>query len=441
MNLRSHYATSFKLLFIFLWLQTALFAADTFSVSLDTETRLEPIFLAPLVSQKSDLNEKYRQDLFKVLDYDLSHNGMTLVVSSEGDALYTVNWFVQAKTLNVSLTWNRLKKAKKLDPITLTGTLSDDRKIIHKVADWVVKSLYNIDGVASTTILYTSRQKNTDTSFKSEYLSEVWECDYDGKNAHQITHEGRYIVTPCYWPAPKGFRPGSFLSVTYRQGQPKISVFSLKDSSSERLTSLRGNQFMPTISRDGKKIAFISDAMGNPDLFLIEPELNDKPRQIFASPKGTQGSPTFSPDGQKIAFVSNKDGSPRIYMMEVPSPAVKLKEMKPRLISRSCRENTSPCWSPDGSKIAYSAMTSGVRQIWVYDVAKDAEEQLTFNKGHKENPFWAPNSFHLVFNSDQGQDKAQLYIMNLNQRQAVAITSGQDDKRFPAWEPLIKDKA
>ena len=423
-----------KISLFFIW-ASALFGADNFSVSLDTECPLEPLYLSPLLASKGDFDTKYRNGLSEVLDFDLSHNGMTGIVTSEKSALYTLSWCLQGKKLDVTLTWVKTKKAKKLETLTLTGTLSTDRKTIHKVADWVVKSLYKMEGVASTTILYTIRQKNNDATFKSEYLSEVWECDWDGKNAHQITNEGRYMVTPCYCPAPKGYRPGAILTVSYKLGQPKITLFSLKDKSSERLTSLRGNQFMPSVSKNGKKIAFISDAMGNPDLFIIEPELSDKPRQIFASPKGTQGSPTFSPDGERIAFVSNKDGSPRIYTMDVPGPLVKLREMKPRLISRSCRENTSPCWSPDGRFIAYSAMTSKTRQIWVYDVENDREEQITFDSGHKENPFWAPDSFHLVFNSDQGTGKAELYILNLNQREPVSITTGGEDKRFPAWQP------
>lgn len=426
-----------SLMLFLLLLPSLLLASDNFTVSLDTDVPLEPIAIETFEPKSSDFSQQYLNELAGVLTFDLNHNGKTAVLGRE-KALYVVKGESQGKNLQISLTWTKEKKAKKLATLTLSGKLSQDRRTIHEIADWIFKNLYNKKGVAATTILYTVREKNKDPTFKSEYLSEVWECDSDGKNNRQVTHEGRYIVTPCYVPAKMGYRPGSFLFVSYKLGQPKIYIGSLKDGSSHQLLTLRGNQFMPAITRDKSYISFVCDAMGNPDLFLLpydEAAGAGKPRQIFASPRGTQGSPSFSPDGEKIAFVSNKDGNPRVYIMEVPSPAVLLKEMKPRFISRACRENTSPCWSPDGSKIAYAGMTSGTRQIWVYDLDKDKEEQVTFDKGNKENPSWAPNSFHLTFNRDDGSGKAQLCVTNLNQKDTIPITEGSTDKRFPCWEP------
>lgn len=452
------------ILCLFLFVSTLLHANDAFTVSLDTEVPLDPLYVTAIEGQNSAFDQKYLQELYKVLEYDLNHNGMTAVMTRTGERLslensekgkesfqrlswkeqkaqYVVKWKADKKNLVVSLYFVQDNKGKKVDPQILTGNLSQDRHTVHQIADWIFKNLYNKSGVCSSSILYTVREKNRDPSFKSDYLSEVWQCDFDGKNAKQITHECRYIVTPCYIPAKKGFRPGSFLFVSYRLGQPKIYVGSLQDGSSCQLLTLRGNQFMPTISSDKSHIAFICDAMGNPDLFLLpydEDVGSGKPRQIFASPRGTQGSPSFSPDGKKLAFVSNKDGNPRIYLMEVPSPSVLLKDMKPRLISRACRENTCPSWSPDGTKIAYAGMTSGIRQIWVYDVEKETEEQLTFDKSSKENPTWASNSFHIVFNAEHAGEKAQLATCNLNQRQTLFLTNGGSDKRFPSVEPLVK---
>lgn len=194
---------------------------------------------------------------------------------------------------------------------------------------------------------------------------------------------------------------------------------------------------MPTVSPTLDKIAFISDITGNPDLFVQdfsqEEGLLGKPRQVFCAPGATQGTPTFSPDGKKLAFVSNKDGTPRIYTLDIPPPGASLKELKPKMISKKTRENTCPAWSPDGKKIAYSALASGTRQIWIYDIISGEEMQLTDGYGHKENPAWGPNSMHLIFNSST-PTTSDLFMINLNQKKAVKITSGPGEKRFPAWE-------
>ncbi len=79
-------------------------------------------------------------------------------------------------------------------------------------------------------------------------------------------------------------------------------------------------------------------------------------------------------------------------------------------------------------------MTNGVRQIWIYDFEKGEERQLTQGPGNKENPSWAPNSLHLVFNSTSPNDN-ELYLIHLNDIKAHKISSGPGEKRYPNWEP------
>jgi len=59
---------------------------------------------------------------------------------------------------------------------------------------------------------------------------------------------------------------------------------------------------------------------------------------------------------------------------------------------------------------------------------------LTNGPGNKENPAWAPNSFHLVYNTTDSAD-SELYLINLKQAEPIKISSGPGEKRFPSWEP------
>jgi TolB protein len=120
--------------------------------------------------------------------------------------------------------------------------------------------------------------------------------------------------------------------------------------------------------------------------------------------------------------------------MNIPLPGVKLKDIKTTLISKANRENTAPCWSPDGTKLAYCSTTQGDRQIWIYDFVKKQERQVTQGPGNKENPTWAPNSLHLLFNST-GAAGSDLYLINLNQKKATKISAGPGEKHYPCWEP------
>jgi len=322
---------------------------------------------------------------------------------------------------------------RSFEGVELTGNLNNDRRKIHLLSDAIHLALFSSDGIAKSKFLYVVKEKDKETT-----VSNVWEADFDGYNARQVTQDAGYCISPVYMPAKQKNVPGTFFYVSYKTGQSKIYMASLKDGKAIRFNDFKGNQLMPAISLSRDKVAFISDYTGNPDLFLqpFSPEtgVSDKPQQIFALKHAVQGSPTFSPDGTQIAFVSNKDGSPKIYVMQIPEKGASTKDIKPTLISKQNRENSAPVWSPDGLKLAYCSMVKGFRQIFIYDFTKSQEIQVTDGAENKENPTFASNSLHLIFNST-GKSGGELYLMNLNQPAAVKISQGPGEKHFPAFQP------
>lgn len=442
---------------VFNFINAAASDDEPIVVSLETESELMPLYLGGLVDSDGSFDPSYAEKLRKVLEFDLNYNGMTKVVPQIAardkrlremgfddrgntgelkgwDVYFVIKGKIAQKKLSVRLLVTNNGAFKAIDNLELTGNLAADRRQIHFLADRIFKDLFNEEGIASTKVLFTIKTKNGgDPS-----ISEVYEADYDGGNIRPLTKNAGYVVTPAYIAPKPGYKAGSFMYVSYKNGQPKIFYSSLNEFNPIRFSLLKGNQLMPAISRQRDKVAFVCDITGNPDLFLqpinADGTPNGKPSQIFATHKATQGTPTFSPDGKEIAFVSNKDGSPRIYKMPIPKPGTKLQDIKAELLTRFNRENTAPTWSPDGTKIAYTALTNGVRQIWIYDLQKRKEWQLTRGSGNKENPTWAPNSLHIMFNTTE-TNKAELYLINLNQAEAVKITGGSGEKRFPSWEP------
>jgi TolB protein len=427
-----------RILLLFLCLATPLLADEEIVVHLSSQVELTPLYLAPIQVSDSGFDKNYIASLEKVLRFDFEHNGKT-EISGSPKTLCKIETEIKNRKATVKLSSG--SSSKGIEGIHLTGELAKDRQLLHRIHDTLLHALFQTEGIAETHVLYTVRSRKSDNP--SEWASDVWESDYDGANAKQLTHDGCLCVTPTFIPAKSHGPCRNFLYVSYKIGQPKIYAGILGESAGKRLTFLRGNQLMPTVAPTLDKVAFISDITGNPDLFVQDysPEkgLQGKPRQVFCAPGATQGTPTFSPDGKRLAFVSNKDGSPRIYILDLPPPGASVKNLKPKMISKKAKENTCPAWSPDGKKIAYSAMTSGTRQIWIYDILTGDEMQLTEGYGHKENPAWAPNALHLMFNSTHASS-SELYMINLNQKKAVKITNGQGEKRFPSWEPLRKGK-
>jgi len=451
--------------FILFFFSAALAANEEIVVRLATESTRLPLFIEAIQNEKSNFDASYLQALSSIFSYDMNYNGMTEVVlpkdkkryqalsSQTGfdtacdfnkckdvDLFYVIKMKMEGKNLVTKVISVNGQSTKLIEGISCTGELAKDRKAIHYLADSICQMLFQKQGIASSRIFFTEKKKiQTSTDSEEKWVAEIYEADYDGANKKELTHDAAFCVTPVYVAPNSHSQSASLVFVSYKIGQPKIYFTSLKDGKTRRASPLRGNQITPQISPDGTKIAFACDTLGRADLFLqtfnAASGAIGKPLQIFTAKGAANASPTFSPDSNKIAFVSNKDGAPKIYVMAIPEASAKLKDIHPELISKRCRENSAPSWSPDGKKIAYSAKSGGARQIWIYDFDSGQERQLTDGKGDKENPVWAADSLHLLFNSTK-DDQTDLYLVNLNQPEAVKIkvSEGSKEIRFPCWK-------
>lgn len=437
--------------------------AEELVVTLETEKGVHPLYLAKMETESELFTAKYAESLSNTLSFDLKCGGYTLLSPRQPDkekvahkknleeafsseywskvgVQYVVVPAIRQNKLSVQIFDVRASSLRELLPVPLSGILGEDEVLIHKISDLIHKTLYNIVGIAQKRVLFAMQNEKGE-----DWLSEIWECRIDGGQLRQLTFEDSYSISPLLIPASVAHRKNSmfdqndykFLYVCYKHGQPKIYCSGNGEKRGKPVMTLRGNQLLPAISRKFDKIAFISDASGRADLFLqmFDPELGclNKPIQIFSQAGAVQASPTFSPDGTKIAFVSDRDGAPRIYIIDLLQVLHDRKSPELQCITTTNRENTSPSWSPDGKKIIYSAKTNGVRQLWLYDIEKREEMQLTTGQANKENPCFAEDSLHIVYNTTS--PSFDIFLLDLNQLEPVQITRGPGKKHYPSWEP------
>ncbi|MBM3194215.1 MAG: hypothetical protein FJZ60_00440 [Chlamydiae bacterium] len=339
---------------------------------------------------------------------------------------------IEQKKFILKLYESRFHTSTVVGEFPIKEKLDVDRLAMHQLFDALHQKIFQQSGIASSKILFCKKTADID----GEWISDIYEIQQDGSFLKKISTSQNYLITPIMIPKTKTGSDYEYLFVSYEKGQPKIFKGHSKHNQSIPLLPMRGNQLLPALSPLGDKIAFICDASGKTDLFLqqFHPSKGaiGKPIQLFSKPNSTQASPSFSPCGSKIAFVSDKDGSPKIYILEIID-AIRLQKTPPvRLLSANHKESTCPCWSLDGKKIAFCAMSEGYRQIWVLDLEKKIEMPITSGPIDKENPSWAPDSIHLVYNTT-GQE-SQIYTIDIVKQKPVKLTEGDGISHFPSWE-------
>jgi len=429
-----------------------LFANEQILVPLSVRQSESTCYIAPMSREKCDFSEGYLLELDAILKSDFSLFGRSHLApdNAEIDKLlskknvkealdpkswqhlgidYVIRSNVVGDTIEACLYQPKSFLLTPFSSVHLSGKIATDRRKIHKLSDAIHLKMYGVPGIASKRILYASHlEQSLD---REKWTSEIQMIDPDGEGIREVTREKSYSISPLFLPGGLGIA-----YVCYKNGPPKILSCYWNEESGRRMIDLRGNQLLPTIAKSGDRIAFISDASGSTDLFYQNYDRNrgaiGKPIQLYSFPFSVQSSPSFSPDGRKLAFVSDKEKTPNIYIMDLDKALIGGKLPDIHCITRKNRDNTAPCWSPDGKKIAYSAKTDNTRQIWIYDVETSVEEQLTTGTGHKENPSWAPDSFHIVYNTTS--PTYDLFVIDLLRAKPMQITKGPEIKHYPNWE-------
>lgn len=155
---------------------------------------------------------------------------------------------------------------------------------------------------------------------------------------------------------------------------------------------------------------------------------------------GPGGNPCWSPDGSKIAFDMTVDDNTDIYYMDAADGA-----NVTRLTTDPARDH-GPAWSPDGSMIAFNSGRSGSDQIWRTNVEAGAwgynVTKLTQDTPHNRvNNFiaWSPDGLWIAFEADRDRDDPEIYLLNAvdgTNQQRLTFTRALDE--VPAWSPDSK---
>jgi TolB protein len=143
-------------------------------------------------------------------------------------------------------------------------------------------------------------------------------------------------------------------------------------------------------------------------------------------------SPRVSPDGKSVLFISGRSGIEQMWRMNIDGSGVEM-------VTNGEGYVANPAWHPK-SQLAAFAWTKGFEpgayNIFIMDVTSHKVlAQLTTSAGKNENPWWAPDGTHLVFQSTKGR-ATQIYSMLADGTHSQQLTT-QGNNTQPVWANAI----
>lgn len=184
---------------------------------------------------------------------------------------------------------------------------------------------------------------------------------------------------------------------------------------------------MPMLSPDGKKIAY-STTEG-----IITVTNTDSSSSWVVSTMGAtrQTRPTFSPDGSKLAF-HGKDGA--LYVMKMSE----LGTGAPQTVATGTRDYiegySTMSWSPDSKKIAYVGYNGDDEDIFVVNLENMSIVNMTNDEAEDGMPVFSPDGTKIAY----GKMESGLWIINADGTNNTRIIQ-MGNNEFPVWPQWSPD--
>lgn len=287
------------------------------------------------------------------------------------------------------------------------------RPVMHAFADDIVLHLTGERGLARTRIACIC---------SASKAREVMVFDYDGFGARQLTSDGSSNLGPSWSPVDPLVAYTSFKS-----GEADLYAVNADDGKAYTISKRPGLDTAPAWSPDGRFIAVtLSFKDRNPDVYLLRRNGEIVERLTFHP--GIDTSPSFSPTGREVAFISDRLGTPRIFITDAEGL-----NATPLPVPQTFVD--SPAWSPRGDRIAYAARTGGGNyDIFVATLDGAIVQQLTNGVGSSENPRWSPDGRQIVFSSSRSGQRA-VYVMLADGSNQRRLTPKDRMCFYPTWSP------
>jgi Tol biopolymer transport system component len=224
-------------------------------------------------------------------------------------------------------------------------------------------------------------------AYASERLGnvDIYVIRSDGINPVRLTTDAQTDQDPA-WSAQRD----KIAFASNRDGNFEIYTMNADGSNQQRITYSPRADYRPTWSPDGKTIAFVSERNGSPEIYSIDIDGKNEKR---LTNDGYNTAPDWSPDGKQIVFSRDNGGfdfANGLRLMDANGSNV-------RQLTTAPRGDLQPVWSPDGTTIAYVAVS--YYTSYIQTILKDGATQRTITDGNSfvADPSWSADGRSIVY--------------------------------------------
>jgi TolB protein len=175
---------------------------------------------------------------------------------------------------------------------------------------------------------------------------------------------------------------------SHRDGNWELYLLDVEHGSLRRLTNTDGLERNPAWSPDGLWITYEAYYESNFDIWIMPVDARQAPIQL-TSDLADDTSPAWDPINRRIAFVSDRDGNPDIFFAHLDRADERFVNL-----TQSSQSEMDPAFSPGGSALAYVTQQADMDFIRVKDPANLGSSDRVLGQGR--SPTWTSDGSTLL---------------------------------------------
>ncbi|GBC76628.1 Serine/threonine-protein kinase PknB [bacterium HR08] len=236
---------------------------------------------------------------------------------------------------------------------------------------------------------------------------------------------------------------------TLSKDDADIWAVDLHTGEEVQVTTEIGLELWPTVSPDGRAIAFQAkpEASAGGDLFraqIVVRTLGGEEPTIRFTTAGFD--PAWSPDGRHLAFLRRgSDGQLDLWIVPASGGAERrvvragVYHGGYGLLPFNRLQTRDFSWSPDGRRLAYAAIRTGVSNIWIASLDRSEEIPVTENADRALSffcPLWSPDGRYLAFLSESratSEARWTVWVSEVGRKRVIPLMRSPEVVRLIGW--------